>query len=45
MFGINEDKIKKVFADFKYNLGTQKSSDPVVQVIVNFILALSNTFD
>jgi hypothetical protein len=45
MFGIDKDKIKRAFADFTAELATlPQSSDPVVRLVVKFILALSEAF-
>ncbi len=45
MFGIDTKKIKSAFQDFNTKLGSQKSSDPVVQLVVEFIQALAKAFD
>lgn len=45
MFGIDKDKIKAAFADFQDGLrGLPESPDPVVRLIVKFILALAEAF-
>jgi len=45
MWGIpNSDKIKAAFQDFESKLAGHNSPDPVVQLIVEFIRALSKAF-
>ena len=44
MFGIDKDKIKSAFQDFDTKLAGHTSPDPVVQLIVEFIQALSRAF-
>lgn len=45
MFGIDKDKIKQAFADFEAEQAKLVPSlDPVVRLIVRFILALGQAF-
>jgi len=45
MFGAPDaKKIKEAFRDFDAKVGTQQSPDPVVNLIVEFIRALSEAF-
>ena len=45
MFGMPKgDKIKAAFQDFDSKVGTQRSPDPLVNILIDFIRALSEAF-
>jgi len=44
MFGIDTKRIKWAFSEFTTKLGDQKSPDPVVNLLVEFIKNLSEAF-